>query len=126
MLQAAGAQALAHALQHNTSLQHLDLRLNHVADDGASALCRALLRNATLLELLLAGNELTQRTAVLMAQVVTQNTALLSVDLSCNHLAQVSSAYIRRRSYSAAVRPVHVLAAVGRRYLQPVYFWAPL
>jgi Ran GTPase-activating protein (RanGAP) involved in mRNA processing and transport len=43
-----GAQAIAHALTKNTTLESLNLRLNRLGDEGASAISRALQRNSTL------------------------------------------------------------------------------
>jgi len=39
-IRAAGAQALAHALTRNDTLQSLDLRLNRLGDDGGQAICK--------------------------------------------------------------------------------------
>lgn len=44
VIRAAGAQALAHALTRNSTLQSLDLRLNRLADDGGQAICKCVYR----------------------------------------------------------------------------------
>ncbi len=41
-----GARALASALQQNTSLQHLDISLNNIGQDGAKEIAFALKRNS--------------------------------------------------------------------------------
>ena len=37
-IHAAGAQAIAHALIKNTTVEHLDLRLNRLGDEGGQAI----------------------------------------------------------------------------------------
>ena len=39
----AGAAAIAHALTKNTTLEHLDVRLNRIGDEGGQAICRYLI-----------------------------------------------------------------------------------
>ncbi|XP_006882197.1 PREDICTED: T-complex-associated testis-expressed protein 1 [Elephantulus edwardii] len=85
-VRAPGAQALAHALAHNTNLVSLNLRLNCIEDEGGQALAHALQTNKCLTTLHLGGNELSEPTATLLSQVLSVNTTLTSINLSCNHI----------------------------------------
>ena len=53
----AGAKALAHVLNHNSTLKRLDMSNNKISDAGTVALAQALYCNSTLMWLELDGND---------------------------------------------------------------------
>eukprot|EP00812_Abedinium_dasypus_P003266 NODE_1402_length_1151_cov_323.447080.p1 GENE.NODE_1402_length_1151_cov_323.447080~~NODE_1402_length_1151_cov_323.447080.p1 ORF type:complete len:335 (+),score=116.77 NODE_1402_length_1151_cov_323.447080:116-1006(+) len=80
------AEALAAALQHNTTLKELYLRGNRIGDDGAKALAAALRHNTTLTVLDLEDNKIGDGGAEALAAALQHNTTLETLLLSHNEI----------------------------------------
>jgi len=77
-----GADHLAVALRHETcGLRSLNLRGNHILNQGANAMAFALQENSTLTSLYLWGNEISDSSAVCFATALDKNTTLQEFDL---------------------------------------------
>jgi Ran GTPase-activating protein (RanGAP) involved in mRNA processing and transport len=82
-----GAKYLGKALQQNKVLQNLDLRLNHLHDEGGYCLMVLLLTNRTLVSLDISGNGLESKSVTALCALLKQNSpGLLRIDISCNKL----------------------------------------
>ncbi|XP_023705077.1 dynein regulatory complex subunit 5 [Cryptotermes secundus] len=87
---AAGANGLACALSHIASpLKLLDLRLNHIGNQGVTDLCSALANSEHPQELILAGCGFTEETGIKLGQMLQHNTTLQALDISNNNLGEV-------------------------------------
>ena len=88
---AAGAQALAAALQVNQSLQSLSLLRNQIGAAGAQALGAALQVNQSLQSLNLAGNRLNSVDAQSLRAALEVNQSLQSLNLGYNQIGDVGA-----------------------------------
>ena len=79
-----GAEALAQALHHNSTLKELVLSNNNISDAGAVALAQALHHNSTLKELYLSNNNISDAGAVALTQALHHNSTLKRLNLSGN------------------------------------------
>lgn len=74
------------AVHHNHTLTTLDLRNNHVRDEGATELAKALRANSTLRSLALGGNGIGEPGAIDLAGAIRANQTLTELDLTFNLL----------------------------------------
>ena len=81
----AGAEALAQALHHNSTLTGLNLSNNSIGDAGAVTLAQALHHNSTLTRLYLSNNSISDAGAVALAQALYHNSTLTELDLTGNN-----------------------------------------
>ena len=88
------AAAIATALQHNTSLQKLDLTDNKMSAVGARALATSLQHNTSLQTLVLNWNEIDDDGATAIAVVLQHNMSLLQVELEGNNIGNDGTAAI--------------------------------
>ena len=86
-ISAAGAQALADALQQAHCLTSLDLGVNSIADDGAQALAQALRNCSNLSSLILGGNEISDIGATVLGEALQSCNNLVSLDLGENDIS---------------------------------------
>jgi hypothetical protein len=96
-----GAGSLGKSLQTNQTLEHLNLRMNHLGDEGGAALLSCLVRSTSpntgvstcgLKFLDLASNSLGLETVNIVCALLKRNgKTLTSLDLSCNKLGTVPS-----------------------------------
>ena len=87
----AGAEALAQALHHNSTLTQLDLSNNSISDAGAEALAQALHHNSTLTWLDLSNNSISDAGAVALAQTLHHNSTLTVLVLSNNSISDAGA-----------------------------------
>ncbi|XP_051249388.1 leucine-rich repeat-containing protein 34 isoform X1 [Dicentrarchus labrax] len=86
-----GAGHLAELLQEDSSaLRSLDLMFNNIQTDGAQVLSRSLQCNSTLLSLRLSGNKIENRGAMHLASMLQVNTTLRELELAACDLATQS------------------------------------
>ena len=83
-----GGKALGKALQLNTTLETLSLRLNRLLDDGASPVVLGLKANTSLKTLNLSNNELGSNASEALAEALRVNTTLESLYVTGNMLAE--------------------------------------
>lgn len=85
-LKLADVVAIADALEENKTLENLELRGNHIDDQGVIALTDALKKNTALTFLDLSGNKITDAgaTALFKALAINQN---ITLDLSNNYIS---------------------------------------
>ena len=79
-----GAQAIATALHHNSTLEVLDLSNSRISDAGSTALAQALHHNSTLEWLNLCNNSISNAGSMTLAQALHHNSTLEWLDLSGN------------------------------------------
>ena len=82
----AGAKHLAEMLQHNTTLQHLALGKNEIGDAGAQHLAEALKHNATLQRLIFYNNKIGAAGAKDLAEALKHNDTLQFLNLRNNKI----------------------------------------
>ena len=80
----AGAEVLAQALHHNSTLEWLDLSNNSINDAGANALAQVLCHNPTLEWLNLSNNNISDTGVEALAQALYHNSTLEELLLSNN------------------------------------------
>ena len=90
----AGCTIIAHALQHNTSLQVLDLRNNNIRSEGAIILAQALESNKSLRELDLRWNQIDDKGALAFKNALVSRKPPLKLQLGGNHLSQSSELHL--------------------------------
>jgi len=85
-LQNEGAHALAVVLGRNVTMETLNVSLNQIGDDGAGAIGRALKENTTLKQLTLEGNRIASEGAVFFGRSLSTNNTLFELNLSNNSI----------------------------------------
>lgn len=90
-INAAGTAALAAAVGPNKSLALFDLSANAVGDDGAVALADALAGNTAITALDLHANSIGDAGAVALARCLGANTTLKVLDLRANYIGDVGA-----------------------------------
>ena len=93
------AVALADSLQHNSTLQSLDLSNNSIGDKGAVVLADALHHNSVLQSLYLSNNSIGDEGAVALAKALHQNSIFQSLNLDNNHISNVGATAIAQSLY---------------------------
>ena len=85
-ISAEGADTIARALAHNTTITNLDLGYNNVSDEGAQRLVTALETNTTLATLDLTSNNISNEGVKSLAMVLEMNSSLTALYLSHNEI----------------------------------------
>ena len=93
------AVALADSLQHNSTLQSLDLRNNSIGDKGTVVLADALHYNSVLQSLYLSNNSIGDEGAVALAEALHQNSIFQSLNLDNNSISSVGATAIAQSLY---------------------------
>ena len=79
-----GAEAIATALHHNSTLEELDLYNSRISDAGSTALAQALHHNSTLRRLDLSNNNISNAGSMALAQALHHNSTLRKLNLFGN------------------------------------------
>ena len=87
----AGAEALAQALHHNSTLTELNLSNNSISDAGTVALAQALHHNSTLTWVYLSNNSISDAGAVALAQALHHNSTLRELNLFNNSISDAGA-----------------------------------
>ena len=86
-----GAQAIATALHHNSTLDTLDLSNSRISDAGSTALAQALHHNSTLDALDLSNSRISDAGSTALAQALHHNSTLDALDLSNSRISDAGS-----------------------------------
>jgi Ran GTPase-activating protein (RanGAP) involved in mRNA processing and transport len=92
MLNDADAVTIAHELEHNSTLRHLDISCNRIENLGVTALATALKLNSTLTSLNISSNRFSEPSAVALAGTLQHNTTLTDLNVSCNPIGALGAA----------------------------------
>eukprot|EP00760_Papus_ankaliazontas_P038935 PhM_4_TR9423/c0_g1_i1/m.67352 len=95
LIRSAGAVDLGRAIENNSKLTHLHLKLNRFGDDGGRVFAEALRVNTTLKVLDLDHNDLGSDTARVLAEALKANAKLVTLNLSGNDFQEEGGRLIR-------------------------------
>ncbi|XP_022801605.1 leucine-rich repeat-containing protein 74B-like isoform X1 [Stylophora pistillata] len=94
LLGAKGGQALAAALELNTTLASLDLHENFLEGEGGAAIAAMLKENCYITELDVSSNKLGSYGCMSMCDMLQNNVSLLKIDLSDNGFSDKDTVYL--------------------------------
>ena len=69
LIEAFGGVSIGHALQNNTTLKELNLRMNSLCDDGVQPIFKSLYKNTTLVTLNIGSNNIGESSAPVLSEV---------------------------------------------------------
>ena len=69
LIEAIGGISIGHALQNNSTLKELDLRMNSLSDEGVQPIFKALYKNTTLVTLNVGSNNIGESSAPVLSEV---------------------------------------------------------
>jgi len=95
LIRSQGASDLGRALEINTSLTELLIKLNRLGDEGGKALVESLKVNKSLTLLTLAHNEMGSETAEALKEALEKNETLTTLDIAGNPFLEEGSRVIR-------------------------------
>jgi hypothetical protein len=108
---------LGKALQQNANLKHLDLRLNHLQDQGGYSLMVLLLGNKSISSLDISGNGLDSKSVTALCALLKLNSSTLThLDLSCNKLGN----YSEKSSSNTNLRDVKATDVTGKQIFEAI------